>query len=55
MPRQFEQPEDSDNREKLEDVGVFEVRGHLLQHQVDVEAHRSHVVDDVDTEIEKDP
>ena len=38
-------PEDSDNGEELERVGVVDVRGHLLQEQVDVEAQRRHVVD----------
>ena len=38
-------PEDSDNGEELERVGVVDVRSHLLQEQVDVEAQRRHVVD----------
>ena len=42
-------PEDSDNGEELERVGVVDVRGHLLQEQVDVEAQRRHVVDYVHT------
>ena len=38
-------PEDSDYGEELERVCVVDVRGHLLQQQVDVEAQRRHVVD----------
>lgn len=46
---QFEEPEDANDGEKLEHVGVLQVRGHLLQDQVNVEAQGGHVVDDVDT------
>ena len=42
-------PEDSDYGEELEGVCVVDVRGHLLQEQVDVEAQRRHVVDNVHT------
>ncbi len=46
---QLEQPEDTDDGEELEDVGVLQMRGHLLEDEVDVEAHRGHVVNDIDT------
>ena len=45
---ELEKPEDANDREELEDVGVLEVRGQLLQDQVDVEAQRGDVVNDVD-------
>lgn len=48
MSRKLEQAHDADDGEELEDVGVLQVRGELLQHQVDVEAQRGHAVDDVD-------
>ena len=47
MPRQLEQPHYADYAEELEDVRVLEVRGELLQQQVDVEAHRGDHVDQV--------
>ena len=40
-------PEDADDGEELEDVGVLEVGGEDLEQVVDVEAQRRHVVDDV--------
>ena len=46
---QFEQPEDADDREELEDVCVLQMGGHSLKDQIDVEAQRGHVIDDVDT------
>ena len=46
-------PKDSDYGEELEGVCVVDVRGHLLQQQVDVEAQRRHVVDYVHTANEK--
>ena len=51
MSGELEKPEDANDWEELEDVGVLEVRGQLLQDQVNVEAQCGDVVDDVDTEI----
>ena len=48
MSGELEKPEDANDGEELEDVGVLEVRGQLLQDQVDVEAQRGDVVNDVD-------
>lgn len=48
VPRQLEQPHDANDAQELEDVGVFQVRGELLQDQVHVEAESGDVVDDVD-------
>ena len=48
VSRQFEQPHDADDGEELEDVGVLQVRGELLQGQIDEEGERRDVVDDVD-------
>jgi hypothetical protein len=50
---QLEEPQDSDNREELENVGVFEVGGQLLKDQINIEAEGSDVVDDVDAEMKK--
>ena len=46
---QFEQPQDANDREEFEDVRVLQMRGHPLKDQIDVEAQRGHVIDDVDT------
>ena len=32
MPRQFEQPEDSNDRKEFEDIRIFQMGGHLLKH-----------------------
>ncbi len=48
---QLEQPQDPDDGKELEDIGLLELRGHLLKHQVDVEAHRGYVVDDVHARV----
>lgn len=48
VARQFEQPHDADDGEELEDVGVLQMGGELLQGQVDEERQGGHVVDDVD-------
>lgn len=45
---QLEQSHDADDGEELEDVGVLQVRGELLQRQVDEEGEGGDVVDDVD-------
>ncbi len=50
---ELEKPEDANDWEELEDVGVLEVRGQLLQDQVNVEAQGGNVVDDVHTEKKK--
>ena len=50
---QFEQPEDADDREELEDVCVLQMGGHSLKDQIDVEAQRGHVIDDVHTETKR--
>ena len=50
---QLEEPQDSDDGEELEHVGVLQVGGQLLEHQVDVEAERGDVVDDVDAERQR--
>jgi len=47
---ELKKPEDANDWEELEDVGVLKVRGQLLQDQVNVEAQCGDVVDDVDTE-----
>ena len=49
MSGQFEQPKDADDGEELEDVCVLQMGGHSLKDQIDVEAQRGHVIDDVDT------
>ena len=46
---QFEQPKDADDGEELKDVCVLQMGGHSLKDQIDVEAQRGHVIDDVDT------
>ncbi len=51
MSGELKKPEDANDWEELEDVGVLKVRGQLLQDQVNVEAQCGDVVDDVDTEI----
>lgn len=53
MSGQLEEPQDSDNGEELKNVGVFEVRGQLLEDQINVEAERGDVVDDVDARIKE--
>lgn len=45
---QLEQSHDTDDGEELENVGVLQVGGKLLQRQVDEERQRGHVVDDID-------
>ena len=47
MSGQFEKSQNSNNRKKLQNVGILEVRRHLLQNQVDVETQSRYVVDDV--------
>ena len=32
MPRQFEQPEDTNDRKEFEDIRIFQMGGHLLKH-----------------------
>ena len=49
MSRQFEQPEDANDRKELEDISIFQMRGHLLKHKIDVEAQSGHIIDDVHT------
>ena len=49
MSGQFEQPKDADDGEELKDVCVLQMGGHSLKDQIDVEAQRGHVIDDVDT------
>ena len=46
---QFEQPKDADDGEELKDVCVLQMGGHSLKDQIDVEAQRGYVIDDVDT------
>ena len=53
VPRQLEEPHDAYDREELHDVGVLQVRRELPQHQVDVEAGRRYVVDDVDGGVDE--
>ena len=48
VARQLEETQDADDGEELEDVGVLQVRGELLQGQIDEEGERRDVVDDVD-------
>ena len=50
---ELEEPEDPDDREELKNVGILEVRGEVGEQEVDVEAHRSHTVDDVDRTTHK--
>lgn len=38
VSRQLEQPKDANDGEELEDVGVLQMRGHLLKYQIDKEA-----------------
>ncbi len=40
-------PEDPDDGEELQDVVLLELRSHVLQRQVQVEAQGGHEVDDV--------
>jgi len=47
VPRQLEQPHDAYDGEEFQYVRVLQVRRELLQRQVDVEAQRGYVVDDV--------
>ena len=47
MARQLEQPHDADDREELEDVRILEVGREPLQDQIDEEAERRDVVDDI--------
>ena len=53
MAGELEQPEDPDDREELEDVGVLDVRHVLLEEEVGVEADGGHEVNDVDGGLEK--
>ena len=53
MTRQLEQPHDADDGEEFQNVGVLQVRGELLQHQVDVEGQRRDAVDDVDRRLDE--
>lgn len=48
MSGKLEETHNADNGEELEDVGVLQVRGKLLEGQIDEEAERGDVVDDVD-------
>lgn len=47
MACQLEQSHDANDGEELENVGVLQVRGEFLEHQIDVEAKRRNVIDDV--------
>ena len=42
---QLEQPEDADDGEELEDVGILQVGGHLSKHQVYVETERGRCIE----------
>lgn len=53
MPRKLKQSHDPDYRKELQDVSVLDVRRVFLEHQVDVEAHRCDVVDDVDGRLDE--
>ena len=53
MAGELEQPEDPDDREELEDVGVLDVRDMLLEEEVGVEADGGHVVDHVHRGLQK--
>ena len=53
MAGELEQPEDPDDREELEDVGVLDVRHVLLEEEVSVEADGGHVVDHVHRGLQK--
>ena len=53
MAGELEQPEDPDDREELEDVGVLDVRHVLLEEEVGVEADGGHVVDHVHRGLQK--
>ena len=48
MSGELEESHDANDGEELEDVGVLQVAGELLQDHVHVEAERGDVVDDVD-------
>lgn len=53
MSGQLEQPHNPYNREELKDVRILEMRGELLQTEIDIEAHRGYVVDDVDRSFDE--
>ena len=50
---ELKEPEDPDDGEELKNVGILEVRGEVGEEEVDVEAHRSHTVDNVDGTTDK--
>ena len=47
MACQFKQTENSNDREKFQDISVFEVRGEVGENQIDVEAESCNEVDNV--------
>lgn len=49
MSGEFEESENPDYGEKLQNICIFQVGGHLLKDQVNVEAHGCHVINYVDT------
>ena len=53
MACQLEQPEDPDDGEELEDVGVLDVGDVLLEEEVGVEADGGDVVDHIHRRLEK--
>ena len=50
---EFEQPEDPDDREELQHIGVLEVGGEVGEEQIDVETHGGNKVDDVHRAADK--
>ena len=53
MAGELEQPEDPDDREELEDVGVLDVRHVLLEEEVGVEADGGDIVNHVHRGLEE--
>ena len=53
MACQLEQPEDPDDREELEDVGVLDVGDVLLEEEVCVEADGGDVVNHIHRGLQK--
>ena len=53
MACQLEQPEDPDDGEELEDVGVLDVGDVLLEEEVGVEADGGDVVNHIHRRLEK--
>ena len=53
MACQLEQPEDPDDGEELEDVGVLDVGDVLLEEEVGVEADGGDVVDHIHRRLQK--